>query len=293
MSRKALHTHLATGVTHSCRAWAVKRKDGVRFAFTDHDRPLQFGGYTFSPQGGLSTRAMVRSTGLSVDNTAAMGVLSDDRITDTDIVAGRFDGAEVTIWLVQWDQVAAREILFRGAIGEISRSDGAFEAELVGLAAPLNQPVGRTYMRTCDAGLGDAACGIALTGPEFMTDQTLVDDLASVVFPLEADGFAEGWFSQGICEVLSGPAKGLRQAILADETVSGTRLISLWAPFEIVPQTGDQLRLTAGCDKRAETCRDKFANFLNFRGFPDMPGDDWLMSVPRTGASNTGRSLVR
>jgi uncharacterized phage protein (TIGR02218 family) len=37
---------------------------------------------------------------------------------------------------------------------------------------------------------------------------------------------------------------------------------------------GDSLTLLAGCDKSFETCRDKFANHLNFRGFPHMPGND-------------------
>nr|WP_325048889.1 phage BR0599 family protein [Rhodophyticola porphyridii] len=49
------------------------------------------------------------------------------------------------------------------------------------------------------------------------------------------------------------------------------------------------IRLEAGCDKRMETCRLKFNNLLNFRGFPDIPGDDWLMSYPaRTNARDGG-----
>ena len=32
----------------------------------------------------------------------------------------------------------------------------------------------------------------------------------------------------------------------------------------------------AGCDKALATCATKFTNTLNFRGFPDMPGNDFL-----------------
>ncbi|MEZ5853946.1 MAG: phage BR0599 family protein [Hyphomicrobiaceae bacterium] len=32
-------------------------------------------------------------------------------------------------------------------------------------------------------------------------------------------------------------------------------------------------RLRRGCDKRLETCRTKFANAANHRGFPHMPGN--------------------
>ena len=47
------------------------------------------------------------------------------------------------------------------------------------------------------------------------------------------------------------------------------------------------------CDKRAATCQAKFDNFLNFRGFPHMPGEDWLTAYPRGGQAHDGGSLVR
>ena len=54
---------------------------------------------------------------------------------------------------------------------------------------------------------------------------------------------------------------------------------------------GDMLRFTAGCDKRAETCRMKFANMPNFRGFPHIPGEDWLTAYPRAGRNTGGGSI--
>lgn len=293
MSRDDLLAHLETGVTHSCRCWEIARRDGVRLGFTDHDRPLTFAHLTFTPQGGLSARALSSSAGLSVDNTGAMGILSDVRISEADIAAGRYDGAMVTVWLVCWDDPEARQVQFRGTIGEITRAGGAFEAELNGLAEPLNQPVGKTYLRTCSAMLGDAACGVDLESATFRLDHVLAQPLQDSTLVLPAAGFADGWFAQGLCEVLTGQAKGLRQAVRLDALLETERQVDLWAPFPVPLAAGDRLRLTAGCDKRAATCRAKFGNFLNFRGFPDMPGEDWLVGVPRSGGVNTGGSLVR
>ena len=42
------------------------------------------------------------------------------------------------------------------------------------------------------------------------------------------------------------------------------------------------------CDKRFETCRDIFANSENFRGFPHLPGPDFVVSGPSGGGSDTG-----
>lgn len=46
----------------------------------------------------------------------------------------------------------------------------------------------------------------------------------------------------------------------------------------------------ATCDKRWSTCGAKFSNSLNFRGFPDLPGDDFLTASPVQGGRNDGRS---
>ena len=142
MSVAGLNDHLVTGATHVCFCWAIKRRDGQTFGFTDHDRPLVFEGTTFSPDSGLSAKALTSTTGLSVNNTEALGVLTAAAITEKDIEAGRYDGAEVTTWLVQWDNVADREIKFIGSIGEITRESGTYRAELRGLTEMLNQPQG-------------------------------------------------------------------------------------------------------------------------------------------------------
>lgn len=44
------------------------------------------------------------------------------------------------------------------------------------------------------------------------------------------------------------------------------------------------------CDKRWATCVGRFANGINFQGFPDIPGDDFLTAVPVEGGRNDGGS---
>jgi hypothetical protein len=44
------------------------------------------------------------------------------------------------------------------------------------------------------------------------------------------------------------------------------------------------------CDKRWETCVGTFANGVNFCGFPDVPGDDFLTAWPAGSAWNDGES---
>ena len=44
------------------------------------------------------------------------------------------------------------------------------------------------------------------------------------------------------------------------------------------------------CDKRWATCTGVFDNGVNFQGFPDIPGDDYLAVYPREGDRHDGGS---
>ncbi len=286
-----LEAHLASGATGVCRCWKLVRSDGVSFGFTDHDKPLEFDGVSFRPETGLSAAALMQTTGLSVDNTEAVGALSDDAITEADIAAGRYDGAAIEAWLVQWDSPENRALQFRGSLGEVTRVNGSFTAELRGLAERLNTPTGRVYQRGCSAVLGDAACRFDFAAPGYVTEVVVASvDEGRVIRVAGLDGFEPRWFERGRCEVLNGEAAGLVGAIKIDRPEATFRRIELWDRLRAGLRAGDVLRLTAGCDKRMETCRLKFANLLNFQGFPDIPGEDWMVAHPSRLSARDGGS---
>ena len=290
--KAALLAHLQGGATTVCQAWSVVRADGVRYGFTDHDSNLSFDGIEFKASTGLTASALAQSTGLSVDNAEAMGALSDAAITEADLQAGRFDAAEVRIWLVNWADVLEKVEQFRGSFGEISRAGGAFRAELRGLAEALNRPQGRVYHKACPAVLGDRHCRFDLTQAGFSAEVSVVsvDAEGGVHLPL-LPGSPNGWFERGRLRVLTGPAQGLVGVVKFDLALVADRVVQLWTGLAVPVVAGDAVRLEAGCDKMAATCRGKFNNFLNFRGFPHLPGEDWLTSYPVAGQALAGGSL--
>lgn len=289
---EALYAHLAQGTTTVARAWALRRRDGAVFGFTDHDRDLAFEGIVFRADTGMTARALMQTTGLSVDNTEAVGALSSAAVSEADLLAGRFDGAEVRAWLVNWAEPEARVLQFRGTIGEIVRAGGAFRAELRGLTEALNQSQGRAYQRGCSAVLGDGQCRFDLDRPGYAADWPVLAAVEGRLFRFaDPGGFPERWFEKGRLRVLDGPAAGAIGLIKNDRSEAGARIIELWERVGADPRPGDRVRLEPGCDKRAETCRTKFNNFLNFRGFPHVPGEDWLISYPVSSGVNDGGRL--
>lgn len=94
--------------------------------------------------------------------------------------------------------------------------------------------------------------------------------------------FAQGWFAGGRLSFASGQAEGLAFDLRAHTTSGGVEL-ELWSEPTATIAPGDSFDVTAGCDKSFGTCKAKFANVANFRGFPHIPGNDHLQSYPNRG----------
>ena len=287
-----LAAHLASGTTTLAWCWKITRADGVVMGFTDHDRVLSFAGTAFEPESGFAAAEIRTGSDLSVDAQDAEGALSSDRITETDILDGRWDNALVELWRVNWQATGQRVLMRRGAIGELRRGRSSFVAEIRSLSHLLGQTVGRVFQGSCDAALGDARCRVdlddlAVTGSGQVGD--LLRDRAFIAARLE--GFASGWFAFGSLTWTSGANAGRAAEIARHEAGGGAVILTLLeVPVrEISP--GDAFTIRAGCDKRLETCRAKFGNVVNFRGFPHIPGQDAITRYATPGSANDGGVL--
>jgi uncharacterized phage protein (TIGR02218 family) len=170
-----LQAHLDASTTTLAWCWRLIRANGLTFGFTDHDRTL-----------------------------------SSDRITETDILDGRWDNAEAEVWRVNWADTDQRVLMRRGAIGQIRRGRLAFVAEVRSMAHVLGQTVGRTFQTGCDAALGDARCGVDLEDPGYKGTGTVTDLLRDRGFTASGiEGYAVGWFAFGTITWTSGANAGL------------------------------------------------------------------------------------
>jgi len=275
-----LAAHLATGTTTLCNCWRVTLTSGEKLGFTDHDRELTFDGTTFEADSGFSATEIESSLGLAVDNLEAHGALSSARISETRISAGDFDDAQVEIWQVNWQDVTQRLLVKFGHIGEISRGQYHFQAELRGISHELGQQKGRLLQHGCDAVLGDARCGINLLSSSYsVVVQVVSIDAMRILKVTGISSFARGFFANGTAQFTTGVNAGRKWQIKFSRIVGTSEEIELWQPLVQASAVGDYVRVTAGCDKQFATCKSKFNNGLNFRGFPHIPGNDKIMRV--------------
>ena len=288
-----LRSHLDGECTTLCYCWRVIRGDGVVLGFTDHDVEIVFAGTTFEALAGFQTSAAEAMLGLNVDTQEVVGALSSTAISEVDLAAGRYDNASVEIWLVNWQNVSEREFLRVGYLGEISREDTRFVAEFRSLTNMLDQTKGRRFMSLCDAVLGDSQCGVSLAVPQYSTSGSVVAVRNRMILEISGlAGFADNWFARGRLLWTSGSNINLAIELTANRDENGAGTIQLWKPMPFDPQVGDTFDLSAGCNKSFATCKAKFANHLNFRGFPHMPGNDFALSYVDKKTVHDGSPLV-
>ncbi len=287
-----LQAHLDEGTTTLAWCWRITRSDGEAFGFTDHDRVLSFDGTGFEPESGLIASEVRSGSDLSVDAQDAEGVLTSDRITETDILDGRWDNAAVEVWRVNWSDTGQRILMRRGAIGQIRRGRLAFVAEVRSLAHLLGQNTGRTFQASCDAALGDGRCGVDLDNASFKGNGVVLDAQRDRAFTASGLGsFEAGWFANGIVEWTSGANAGRRAEVLSHDLADGVATLGLLeAPVRPVT-AGDSFVIRAGCDKRIETCAAKFNNVASFRGFPTIPGQDTILRYATKDGGHDGGVL--
>jgi uncharacterized phage protein (TIGR02218 family) len=291
----ALQTKLNSGVTTLCRCFILTRRDGVIQGFTDHDRDLTLNGVICRADTGFAGSEAVARLGLSVGGIEVSGVLSGDSLNEDALAAGRYDAAQIDMYIVDWSEPSLHVLMARGHVGEVRREGQAFAAELRGLADALNAETGRYYTPVCTADLGDARCGVDLGDPLYRGEGAVV--ALNGVSAFTASGLGEfdgGWFTAGRLTFTSGANDGDAMEVKRHRVDGGTVIVELWQAMAQAIAPGDTFIVTAGCDKRFATCRDRFGNRLNFRGFPHIPGNDFLMRYALEGEpSHDGKSLKK
>ena len=260
---------LAGPVTSVAYGWRLERADGVTLGFTSHDRDVVVNGLLLRASPGMLPSSIVESTGLETDGLELKGALTSSAIRADDLAAGRWDAARLEVFLFDWSSPAAgKRILAVGELGAVSYSSDAFQVELLGLTRLLDRPVVPQTSPTCRAQFCDGDCGLnALRFRHYRKVGMVDEESITLDGSLASDNFAYGhlrWLD------------GENTGIVVDIIANGTSAMTLADRPHYTVNSGARVELFEGCDKRLETCSARFANAVNFRGEPHLPGNDLL-----------------
>ncbi len=271
----AMHQQLSNGLTHFCHCWRIVRTDGVVLGLTNHDADIEFEGVGFRADAAIHFSIFETRLGMASHGPEAAGNLGSDLITDDDLQAGVYDHAAFQLFLVDWQAPENRMSMMNGYFGPVRLEKGRFHVDLRGTGQEINRPQGRFYQLRCDAALGDRRCRVNLSGSAFRWQgEVLACNGTQLLLPRL--GFAKGWFTDGLVRV-----NGIIEKffVRTDTSLNDGRQLTLWQTPPAALQAGSYITLTAGCDKRLESCANKFSNAKNYQGFPDLPDGRVLINV--------------
>lgn len=276
----AATTHLAKECMSLAMCWKLARTDGVVMGFTDYHEDLTVAAVLYKASSGMvRATAVSGASDLSVDNLDVETILDNAAIARTDVLAGRYDYAELHVFLVDYyfpDSFLIK--LARGRLGEVSVGSIEARTEFRSLKQLLKQRIGRTHEVDCPYDLGDTKCGQNLV--PFTVTGTVTSFSNRHQFMDTSRTEADKWFEGGKLTWTSGLNNGLPMEVKKYTSATKQFVLSLDMPFNIA--IGDAYSVYAGCDKSytgTHGCVPKFNN-KNYGGFPQIPGTDWLMSGP-------------
>lgn len=277
-------------LTRQAQVWILQRLDGVSLAFTSHDEPIEFLGYTARPCRSLNASASEAASELgAIGNIELTGIIAAGGITEIDLYAGRYDGCQVDVWLVSWDPGTALspKRLAAGRVGAVSHGRDGFKGEVLGLGAQMGQQgVTQVITPACRFRFGDARCGkdlapLTVTGAATAIarkpDQRTFSDSALLATSPAPD---EDHFRFGVVTWTSGENEGLQSEVKEYDAATATFVLWSLMPHRIA--IGDTYIATPGCTLAAEGAHGckYWNNYVNFGGFPDVPGEDAISETP-------------
>jgi uncharacterized phage protein (TIGR02218 family) len=258
--------------------YTITLKSGTALRYTTWDTNLTVLGNTFlTGPPNIARSAIEEKLGMDV---ATLEITIEASLTDTlngmpilqAIGQGFFDGANFRIDRLFMDSASNQ-------IGTVLRFSGFIGAldELTRSSAKLNVNAGTAYLSMqlpalilqpgCTNTLFDARCGLAKIS---FADSLVVQAGSTANKIITTSARPDGYFDNGQLVFTSGPNNGLVKAVRQYQG----GLISFNSPLPFAPNAGDTFTAYPGCDKRQVTCSGKFANLVNFEGFPYVPAPE-------------------
>lgn len=265
MSRTA--EELGTAAYH----WIFQRPDGAGFASTSHDRKQVSGSMTREPDVDLLPSELALYDQLFGSSLELEGGVGSPAFTLVDMQSGRWSGASVQLFTGSWSQEAEACLLASGALGRISMQEGRLAMSVDVLPDAARELPCIHTSPECRAVLGDQQCRVDMRSRRLRVTVMALEEDGVVVDNADLERFG-----MGRLHWISGPQCGLEDMIIVAEK---SRLV-LRDAVKSSLQIGDRAVLTEGCDGRRETCSERFANIMNFRGEPDLPGSELLLRYP-------------
>ncbi|EZP51378.1 DUF2163 domain-containing protein [Delftia sp. RIT313] len=304
----ALQQHLDQDATTVCLCVRIEpvAPGYAPFGLTTLDRDLiaeldgdsnGSGLMTYRAAIGLDSSARVSSSDMAVDNAEGTSLVPefDVPVSERDLVAGAYDYARWTSYLLNFEDVTQFVELARGELGQVRVSQGmSFTFEMLGLTKRLKQTIVEKDSLRCRAIFGSQPLGTpgAVTtqrfpcgfdAEPFWTAGAVVSVGEENTISFETDlVYADGFFKPAMLRWITGSNAGRTYEV--EEFLA--RVATLTFPSMFPVEVGDTFEIRPDCTKWKDGdngCKQWWGAdwVLHYRGEPYIPvGDTGQINAP-------------
>jgi len=277
----ALYSRLAKTKTNTAECIRITRNDGEIFRFTAHDRQLRIVEedgtiQLYEPADSFQITALETSAGLIVSNYDLRAIISDDTITEAELLGGLYNQANVYMFLSYWTNSTQGILPLRMSwMGELGVQGESFKADLRGIAQKLAQTFTLLTSLECRWHFCEVG-GCGLNPATYTRSVTVTDVESQDIFSANIGGDNINDFEWGLATFTSGANNGLSMEI----SRNNADRMKLFLPMGGIIAVGNTLDIIEGCNKTYESCRNRYNNLRYFGGEPFLTGSDVLTAYP-------------
>jgi uncharacterized phage protein (TIGR02218 family) len=227
------------------------------WTYTSGDAIVNYNSENYAP-------TAIHRTGMVVSDEGSSAQIDVEVPRDLAVVAQFISGAvPAPLWLTIYRKHASDAEVVTSWVGQIREAhydEGSCMLSGVPLKEALYRVIPRwTTQLTCNNALYDTNCQVVAA--TYQSTGTISTIVGNVITASLSPSQSAPYFKAGILQF------GVYKSMIIDHVGSNITLLTL-PPGLIV---GSSVTVMAGCDRQAATCRTKFSNAVNFRGWPAIP----------------------
>lgn len=260
---------LAEETQNLTRCFKFNLVSGKTLGFTEYSENLIVDNLEYRACASLNSGNLESFSDLSSSNYRVVTTLENVNLSENFVMVDDFNGAAVEIFMLDPQHMDYGKLtLLGGFIDSFDRVDECIFFNIKGILSVLEKTMGETYSPLCRANFCDKKCGLDRTNYTFrgfidmVTSESTFHSSDEVIRNKTKD-----YFKYGYLTFTDGENAG--KSVEVKQSDEGN--ITLNFPPENKLKVGDGFNIICGCDKKFDSCCDKFNNALNFRGEPNLP----------------------
>ena len=248
----------------------LKTQNNENIYFTNHDEDIIFKNNRYISNSLLKKKSIKQTIDINFDSSYISFQIDNLSILYSDIINGKYDYMEITISIINYNNLESAFTIQTGNLGKIEYRDNCFYSTINSIKQKLSCNSNHIYSSNCRNLFCDSRCKLNINN--FSTDINITNNENPYMLILD-NNIESDYYTNGHLILLESPYKNIRYSIKSHYN----NKLYLYNPISITEYLPIKARIFLNCSKTFKACKEKFNNIINFAGEPHVPGNSQII----------------